>query len=63
MLDKNGKEASAGDMIQTWWGELLWLGVDAKGNLYGYPLTNSDPRILMQYTFDFDKNDFVVMPL
>jgi len=65
MLDKNGKEAVAGDMVQTWWGELLYLDVDTNGNLYGYPLTIKgfdDPRFNMQYTFDFDKNDFVVMP-
>jgi len=66
MLDKNGNDAVAGDVIQTWWGELLRLSLDANGNLYGHPAIFygiDDPRLNMQYTFDFDKNDFTLLTL
>ena len=65
MLDKNGKEAVAGDRVQTYFGELFYLCPESDGKLYGYPLPNGqlDYSHNVAYNFDFDKNDFVVMPL
>jgi hypothetical protein len=63
MLDKYYLDAEEGDLIKTWFGELLYLHTETDGKLYGYPLPNGqlDSRHSISYNFDFDKNDFTLV--